>query len=97
MTVKEINHALESYLNSKGNYAGLVHNLFELECSDELITAIVAGTLGESTRDRVAPLIAMIRSYEKLSSSEQVDILFSIIDKQDTQTQNSTFNKSMSA
>ncbi len=97
MTVKEINHALVSRLKREGDYAGLVHDLFELDCSDELITAIVTGSLGEAVRDRVAPIIAMVRAYENLSSSEQIDTLYSIIEKQDSHDQNNALKKKMTA
>ncbi|HEV8033195.1 hypothetical protein [Yoonia sp.] len=97
MTVKEINHALESCLNSKSNYAGLVHNLYELECSDELIEAIVVGALGETVRSRIAPLITMVRAYEDLTSSEQIDMLYSIVDKQDARSQGDALNKRLTA
>lgn len=87
MTVKMINDALEQCIRNKGNPAGLVHSLYELDCSDTLITAIVVGALGEKHKDRVAPLIAMVRAYENLSSSEQVDMLYSIVEKQDMRAQ----------
>lgn len=83
MTIKEINYALHSFKNGKGNYAGLVHKLYKLECSDELIKAIVVGAFGEKLEDRVLPLIAMVRAYEHLSSSEQIDLLYSIVNDQD--------------
>jgi hypothetical protein len=87
MTVQKISDALENCISGKGNYSELVHNLMELGCSDELITAIVVGSLGENLRDRVAPLIAMVRSYENLSSSEQIDLLYSLINGHDDHMQ----------
>lgn len=93
MTVKEINHALQSCTNGKGNYAGLVHQLYQLECSDDLIKAIVVGAFGEALRERISPLIAMVRAYEDLSSSEQIDLLYSIVNEQDAHPQNDTLKQ----
>lgn len=97
MTAKKINDALKRCLDGKDNYAGLVHNLFELECSDELIKAIIVGALGEHLKDRIAPLIAMVRAYESLSSSEQMDMLYSIVEKQDARAQSDKQNTKITA
>ena len=97
MTVREMNHALENCLKSKGNYAGLVHSLYQLECSDGLIEAIVVGAMGEAVRNRVAPLIAMVRAYEHLSPSEQIDMLYSIVEKQDAESLSDTRDERLTA
>ncbi|SIT74744.1 hypothetical protein SAMN05421665_0100 [Yoonia rosea] len=97
MTVKEINQAFESCLTSKSNYAALVYNLYELECSDKLIEAIVVGALGETVRSRIVPLLTMVRAYENLTSSEQIDMLYAIVDKQDTPAQDDTLDKRLTA
>ena len=97
MTVRDINHALENCLQSKGNYAGLVHSLYELECSDGLIEAIVVGAMGEAVRNRIAPLIAMVRAYEHLSPSEQIDMLYSIVEKQDAASLGQTHEERLTA
>jgi hypothetical protein len=97
MTVQKISDALENCISGNSNYSELVHNLMELECSDELITAIVVGSLGETLRDRVAPLIAMVRSYESLSSSEQIDLLYSLINGHDDHMQIDALKKRTTA
>jgi hypothetical protein len=88
MIVQDINHALEKCLNSKGNYAELVHALYELECSDDLIKVIVVGALGEGLRDRVGPVVETVRAYQNLTPTEQIDLLYSFVDKQDALSQN---------
>lgn len=97
MTVKEMNHALHSCMSGKGNHAGLVHQLYKLDCSDDLITAIVVGACGEALRDRVAPLIALVRAYENLTSSEQIDLLYSIVNEQDADPQSDNLEKRATA
>ncbi|MFA8441919.1 hypothetical protein [Yoonia sp.] len=97
MTVQEINRALENCISSKGNYAEMVHSLFELGCSDELIKVIVVGALGEDLKDRVDPIITMVRAYEDLSAPEQIDILYSIVNRQDGYTQNDVLKQRSSA
>ncbi|WP_375255645.1 hypothetical protein [Yoonia sp.] len=97
MSVKEINRVLETCLKDKGSYVGLVHSLFELGCSDQLIKAIVVGAMGQGLKDRVQPLIDMVRTYESLSSSEQIDLLYSIVEKRDAQAQSEALDKKMSA
>ncbi len=97
MTVKEINHALHSCMKGKGSYAGLVHQLYKLECSDDLIKVIIVGAFGEALRDRVSPLIAMVRAYEDLSSSEQIDLLYSIVNDQDEHPQGNSIKKMATA
>jgi len=87
MTAKLINEALEKGLQNEGNYAALVHSLIELECSDALIKAIIVGGMGVHLKDRVAPLITVIRAYENLSAAEQMDVLYSIVDKQETRAE----------
>jgi hypothetical protein len=87
MTVKLLNDALEQSLRKKDSYTGLVHTLSDLECSDQLIKTIVVGAFGERVRNRIDPLLAMVRSYEGLSSTEQVDILYSIVQKQDARAE----------
>jgi hypothetical protein len=88
MTISEINHALESCIKGNSSYPGLVHSLFSLGCSEDLIKVIIAGALGESKRDRVGPLVAMLTAYQNLSSTEQVDMLYSIVNEQDANIQN---------
>jgi hypothetical protein len=97
MTVKNINDALERCLKGKDSYAGLVHSLFQLECSDDLIKAILVGALGEHLKDRVAPLIAMVRAYDDLSPAEQIDMLYSIVEQQDALAQSDARNTKITA
>ena len=92
MIVQEINDALKKCLNSKGNYAELVHALYELECSDDLIKVIVVGALGEGMRDRVDPVIETVRAYQNLTPAEQIDLLYSFVDKQDALSQGDSDN-----
>ena len=87
MVVQDINDALDKCLNRKGNYAELVHELYELECSDDLIEVIIVGAMGEGLRDRIAPLINTVRAYQNLTSSEQIDLLYSFVEKQDALSQ----------
>ena len=97
MTVQKVNRALENCLKNQGSCAALVHSLYTLECSDTLITAIVGGAFGETAKERVKPLLDMVRAYENLSSSEQIDMLYSIVDKQDGRSDDGDISDRMSA
>ncbi len=97
MTVQEINRLLEECISSKGSYAEMVHNLFELGCSDELIKVIISGAMGENLKDRVDPIVAMLRAYEDLSASEQIDILYSIVNRQDGHMHNDVLKQRTTA
>lgn len=87
MTVERINRALERCLNRKSNYAELVHELIDLDCSDPLIEAIIVGAMGEAVRGRIEPIINVLRGYDDLSSTDQIDVLYSIVNRQEINTQ----------
>lgn len=97
MSVRDINQALDHCLANQNSAAGLVHSLFALGCSDALIKAVVVGALGESTRKRVGPLLNMVRAYEDLGPEEQIDMLYSIVEKQDKLAKADTLEKRLSA
>lgn len=85
MTIRRLNHTLEDALDTQENYAGLVYRLATLGCSDKLIEIIAVGALGEAVRSRITPLIGAVRGYENLSSSEQIALLYAIVDVQGAQ------------
>ncbi len=87
MNTRENKHTLQN------NYASLVYDLAKLECSDEQIRRIVVGAFGTAVRDRIAPLLAMVRSYEELSSTEKVDILYSFVERQEDLSQDDALSK----
>lgn len=97
MTVNDMNAALDDALDGKGSSAGLVHSLFTLGCSDALIKAIVVGALGEAAHKRIDPLVAMVRAYENLTPEEQIDMLYSIVEKQDQLAKSEALDKRLSA
>ena len=84
MSVEQVNLAFENSLKNQGTYAALVHALYKLGCSDAVIKCLIVGAFGEIVKDRVDPLIMMVRAYESLTTDEQIDILYSIVDKQDS-------------
>lgn len=83
MSVQAINRALDRFESRKLNYVELIHELIDKDCSDDLIKAILVGAAGESVKDRVAPITAILRGYENLSASEQIDVLYSVVNRQE--------------
>jgi hypothetical protein len=91
MSSKNVKPALES------NYPRLIHDLVALKCSDDMIKAIVVGAFGTEVRNRVAPIIAMVRAYENLSQTEKIDMLLSFVERQDFELQNESMHKKLTA
>jgi len=83
MSVQAINRALDRFQNRKSNYVELVHDLIDIGGSDDLIQAVLIGAAGDNIKDRIAPIVSILRGYESLSASEQIDVLYSVVNRQE--------------
>jgi hypothetical protein len=93
MSIQAINRALESFQSRNANYVELVHDLVEIGCSDALIQAVLVGAAGDSIKTRIAPITAILRGYESLSAAEQIDVLYSVVNRQEAATRNENTSK----